>query len=503
MDATAHNRLATLCRRYDRLFGAFHEAGHSLYLVGGCVRDLMMGPLVSAQTPDIDFATSARPAQIKALLQAKGWRTYAVGERYGTIATIHDDQPIEITTFRAHETYARGSRKPEVVFGDTIEADLHRRDLTINAMAAGPGGTLIDPFGGVDALRDKVLEVPGGDPENTLAVLREDPLRILRVARFASRLGFHPSAVVTQAALATHAALACISRERWKMELDKILQGEAVDTALQWLSRTGSLGIVLPWLPRTWHEPSMADHAALLRAAPRDLALRWSLLLLPALYTAPAQGRTPGCNPGSFPCLSEQEHAPLDNLWTPVLADAEASERAERPEIAHRRAALMHDLSNGLKLSREEATTWSRLLEIPLPISMLDNGWDRAAVYRQTVELGPQFERALLLLERLFERSGETADPSASLTLPARRRAWSQLQEAWASLHFEGDPAPVLPKGLGHALHQRFGVERGPALGEAMAAVREAIFRGELRSRPSIEQVLAWWPLHGAEPTQK
>lgn len=484
MDEQAQNRLRLLYKTYSHIFSAFEAEGHSLYLVGGCVRDVLMSVTLSKETmpTDIDFATDARPDKITEILKKNRWRTYPIGERFGTIAALIRGQQIEITTFRAHEHYEPGNRKPEVVFGDTIEADLHRRDLTINAMAAGKDGALIDPFGGAQAIKDQVLEVPGGDPDNTIAVLSEDPLRILRVARFASRLGFKPSAIVTQAAKETHRSLRSISRERWKMELDKLLMGKSAADALAWLADTESLSVVLPWIAYANHAQTILEHGAILEAAPTALALRWALLLLPTLYAEDAPSTEPE-RPSEAPSAHD--------IWAPVISVA-ATPLADRPEqLAERHRVLTRQLAQGMRMSREEAAQLATLLAMPLGIALLDHGWERGTLCRISVELGENFHLCAQLLDALLSVAAElNIEPQKQ---DKRRATLAQMRDARDLIHSDGDPTPQLPKGLGDALHLRCSIERGPLLGEALGQVREAIYRGDLDTSPDIDEVIAWW----------
>ena len=176
-------RIAPVIDDLGRLFG---EAGHSLYLVGGSVRDALLGRLGH----DLDFTTSARPDETHALLKAFTPATWDIGRDFGTIGAIKRDGDqewqIEVTTFRA-DVYRSESRKPEVAFGDTIEGDLIRRDFTVNAMAIDIASrAFVDPYGGLEDLADGLIRTPS-TPERSFS---DDPLRMLRAARFASRLGF-------------------------------------------------------------------------------------------------------------------------------------------------------------------------------------------------------------------------------------------------------------------------------------------------------------------------
>lgn len=287
---------------------AFAAAGHELYLVGGIVRDLLLDRSVppgnaaraagglavrsAARTADdLDFATSARPEETRAIAATIPHAgLYDVGERFGTIGIIlgstPEPVPVEITTFRS-ETYEPGSRHPVVAYGSSIAADLARRDVTINAMAVDVRtGALHDPFYGQADLAMGVLRAVG-DPDHRFA---EDPLRLLRVARFVSQLGFsvHPEtlgAMTRQAPL-----LASISSERVLAELTRLLCGEYAGHGLSVLLDTGLLSVAMPELlplegaarghPGIHREKDLWDHTlrVVVKAPPRPV-VRWAALL--------------------------------------------------------------------------------------------------------------------------------------------------------------------------------------------------------------------------------
>src|SRR5699024_9407205 len=147
------------------------------------------------------------PSETIEILKGEGLPVYPIGERFGTISTLVDGVPIEITTFRVEEQYEAGNRKPHVTFGSSLTHDLSRRDLSINAMAAGRGGKLHVPFGRQGAIVAQMLEVPGGGLENTVGILQDDPLRLLRIGRFCARFGFEPTQDTTVAAQRTASQL--------------------------------------------------------------------------------------------------------------------------------------------------------------------------------------------------------------------------------------------------------------------------------------------------------
>src|SRR3954469_17908855 len=196
----------------------FAEAAHELYLVGGSVRDLLQ----SRPSPDLDFATSAHPTTTTRLLRGWADRKYLVGVRFGTVGALKDGVRIEITTFRK-EVYAEEHRKPAVTFGDDILVDLSRRDFTINAMAVRvPEGAFVDPYGGVKALSAGVLDTPL-DPETSFS---DEPLRMIRAARFVVQLGVRPTERVLTAIRAMGDRLDIVSAERIRDELNKLVVAE-------------------------------------------------------------------------------------------------------------------------------------------------------------------------------------------------------------------------------------------------------------------------------------
>jgi poly(A) polymerase len=208
-----------------RLFDAFLHAGKELYLVGGAVRDLALGVHINA-LDDLDFCTNARPEESLQILKDAGFTTYDMGIEFGTVGCVlsgrrSDGYPkdCQVTTYRSEEYYRRGSRHPIVRFGDTIMQDLKRRDFSINSIALDHNGAFVDPYDGLGDLRRKVLRVVG-DPLETLA---EDPLRILRIGRFVSRLGFEVDEALRAAAFENADHILEISRERWLQEMSKLL----------------------------------------------------------------------------------------------------------------------------------------------------------------------------------------------------------------------------------------------------------------------------------------
>ncbi len=259
----------------------FAHARHQLYLVGGSVRDLLMGRPASGE---LDFATDAHPETTIRILH--GWAKGIIlqGIRFGTVGAKRDDRKLEITTFRK-EIYPEDDRHPHVTFAEDLEVDLSRRDFTVNAMAVRlPGRTFVDPFGGVKALAARTLDTPLS-PEVSFG---DDPLRMLRAARFASRLDLTPAPRVVQAMRSMAERLAIVSAERIQKELSLLLRASDPTAGLSLVVETGLADVFLPELPalRLEQDPvhrhkDVLRHtfAVVTRCDAEDLTLRLAALL--------------------------------------------------------------------------------------------------------------------------------------------------------------------------------------------------------------------------------
>jgi poly(A) polymerase len=285
------DRLAPIQQEVTRTLACgFDAANEDLYLVGGIVRDALLG---RARLADLDFATSAAPPLTRELLEAAGAASvYLVGERFGTIGSIFGEEPdrlhVEVTTYR-RETYPEEHRFPEVAFDATLIDDLARRDFTMNAIAIDAiSGEMIDPWQGEADIAQSLLRAVG-DPSERFA---EDPLRLLRAARFVSQLGFRLDWQTELAMVDQAPSLARISRERILAELTLLLLGEYVDHGLDALRRTKLLHVALPEIeplaaeaeanlaPRFGREKDLWDHTIqVVRQAPPRAPVRWAALL--------------------------------------------------------------------------------------------------------------------------------------------------------------------------------------------------------------------------------
>ncbi len=262
-----------LLERIEPLAAAFTDAGHRFFLVGGLVRDALLG---HGLTGDIDVTTDAVPDQIAELAASWADTVWDQGKRFGTIGARRGSTTVEITTHRA-ESYDSGSRKPHVRFSDDVATDLSRRDFTVNAMAIElPDWSLLDPFDGLTDLADGVLRTPS-PPEGLFA---DDPLRMLRAARFSAQLSLLATPELVAAVRSSRPRLAIVSRERIEAELTKLLELPQPSAGVRFLDDTGLLADLLP----PWRHADAALPAAALDDVAHlgdRVALRWAILLGP------------------------------------------------------------------------------------------------------------------------------------------------------------------------------------------------------------------------------
>ena len=268
----------------DELAQRFDQAGHELYLVGGTVRDtLLSGPLGDSKQ-DLDFATSASPKDSEAVLRGWADHVWLTGARFGTVSAAKDGWSLEITTYRS-DRYTAGSRHPDVTFSEDISADLSRRDFTVNAMAVRlPQMHFLDPFGGLADLQANVLRTPI-EPEESFG---DDPLRMVRLCRFAAKLGARPDEAAAKAATTMAGQITTISAERVRDELCKLVTSRHAAIGLDLFCETGLAELVLPELPALRMERDPVHHhkdvythtlAVVEGCPPEDLTLRVAALL--------------------------------------------------------------------------------------------------------------------------------------------------------------------------------------------------------------------------------
>lgn len=250
-----------------------------VYLVGGSVRDLVL----NREGNDLDFATPLLPDEIEAAIKKAGRKPHVQGKKFGTVGLSIDGEIVEITTFRS-EKYKPKDRKPDVEFVEQLSSDLARRDFTINAMAMKPNGKIIDPYGGKEDIERRFLKCVGIPSQR----FREDPLRMLRACRFVSQLGFTINLPACNSITKLSHHILDIAKERWVMEMDKLLMGDYVSDGLAYMWALDLFKFMIPELHlqknfnqnTTHHVFDLHEHTKrVVAACPKDLDLRWAALL--------------------------------------------------------------------------------------------------------------------------------------------------------------------------------------------------------------------------------
>ncbi len=440
-----------------RLGARFARSGHLLYLVGGTVRDAFMGRDGPDTGGEFDFATDARPPAIKAILGDWAEGIHTIGETYGTVAGAKAGQAFEITTFR-QDVYRRDSRHPRVTFSDTIEEDLSRRDFTVNAMAIKvPEAEMVDPFGGLGDLAQRVLRTPG-PPESTFA---DDPLRMLRLFRFWASLGFEPAEPTLGAVTTMAGRLSIVSAERIRDELNKLIIAPRPGEALLGLVRSGLAEQFLPELgdlqvaqdPRHRHKDILAHSLAVVEKASPRLRLRLA-------------------------CLLHDIGKPATRRFGPKGASFHHHE-VVGARMARRRMEQ-------LRYPRAMVDDVARLVELHLRPHTLKMGWTDSAVRRYVRDAGP-------LLEDLNELV------RCDVTTVNRRRAEAiqnridSLEERIAVLRKQEDLARLRAPVNGHQIMSYLGISPGPPVGEIMDILLERrIEQGPYPALQALEIAREW-----------
>ena len=449
----------------DPLGTRFGEAGHALHLVGGPVRDAMLGRHVS----DLDLTTSARPEETERLLAGWADATWDMGRAFGTIGARRGEWQIEITTYRS-ESYDPSSRKPDVAFGDSLHVDLGRRDFTVNAMAVSvPDHGFEDPFAGVVDLAHGTLRTPGR-PEDGFS---DDPLRMMRAARFAAQLGFDVAPEVVTAMTDMAGRIEIISAERVRDELVKLVCAPQPRLGLTLLVETGLAERVLPELPAL--------------------------------------------------ALERDEHHRHKDVYEHTLTVLEQAAELEHrlgdgPDFVVRFAALLHDIGKprtrrfsddgtvtfhhhdvvgakltrqrmkALRFSRDEIDAVAQLVELHLRFHGYGEGdWTDSAVRRYVRDAGGQLERLHILTR---------ADCTTRNRRKAERlrRSYDDLETRIARLSEEEELRALRPDLDGKQIMGLLDIPPGRDVGAAYAFLLEQrMDDGPLGEQEATRRLLAWW----------
>ncbi len=465
--ASAELTLRGLSEVLDPLADRFIEAGHELYLVGGSVRDAVLGRLGT----DLDFTTDARPERVQELL--RGWVSaqWDTGIAFGTISATKDGQQIEITTYRA-DAYDRVSRNPQVAYGTSLAADLVRRDFSVNAMAVrvGRNPEFVDPHNGLGDLLTGVLDTPGA-PEDSFA---DDPLRMLRAARFISQLGFAvaPRLVVAMTAMAEQ--IARITPERVRAELDKLLCGEHPGEGIDLLVRTGLAERVLPEVPAMRLE--IDEHHQ-----HKDVYAHSLTVLAQAVDRELADPAHPS------PDLVLRWAALLHDVGKPATRRHEPAGGVSFHHHEVVGAKLVRKRLRALRHSKQVTEEVARLVFLHLRFHGYGSGeWTDSAVRRYVTDAGPQ----LAQLHKLVRADSTTRNARRAAMLQA---TYDDLQARIERIAEAEDLARVRPDLDGNAIMALLGVPAGPVVGRAWQYLKELrLDRGPLSPQQAEAALLQW-----------
>lgn len=440
----------------------FVAAGKRIYVVGGTVRDAVIGPPGGGEAfgpdADIDLTTDALPDETETLVAGWAEAVWLQGKRFGTIGCRHAGRRFEITTHRA-EAYLPESRKPAVEFGTDIVADLSRRDFTVNAMAlALPELTLIDPFDGLGDLAARRLRTPL-DPT---ASFSDDPLRMLRAARFLAGYALEPSEELVAAVEALRDRLAIVSAERIRDELNRLIVLPDPEAGLWFVVKSGLAGVFLPEIPALAleqdtihrHKDVLAHTIAVVGKTRPDKILR-----LAALLHDVGKPRTREIGPDG---VSFHHHD--------VVGARLARQRLE-----------------ALRYPTGEIDDISRLIELHLRFHTYRMGWSDSALRRYARDAGPLLAR----LNELTRADCTTRNPERAREL---ERGVDELEERLDELAGREALDAIRPELDGNAVMARLGIPPGPAVGRALRFLLEIrLEEGLIGEEEAGRRLDAWW----------
>ncbi|MFC6064964.1 CCA tRNA nucleotidyltransferase [Streptomyces ochraceiscleroticus] len=446
----------------DDLARRFQEAGFTLALVGGSVRDALLGRLGN----DLDFTTDARPEDVLKIVRPWADAVWEVGIAFGTVGCKKDSFDIEVTTYRS-EAYDRTSRKPEVSYGDSIEDDLVRRDFTVNAMAVAlPEKEFIDPHNGLEDLAAQVLRTPGTPQES----FSDDPLRMMRAARFAAQLDFTVAPEVVAAMKEMADRIDIVSAERVRDELNKLILGAHPRKGLALLVESGIADRVLPELPALRlerdehhrhkdvyeHSLTVLDQAIDLEEDGPDLVLRLAAL--------------------------------LHDIGKPKTRRFEKDGRVSFHHHEVVGAKMTKKRMTALKYSNEMVKDVARLVELHLRFHGYGTGeWTDSAVRRYVRDAGP-------LLTRLHKLTRSDCTTRNKRKANALSRAYDGLEERIARLQEQEELDAIRPDLDGNDIMQVLDIAPGPGVGKAYKYLLELrLENGPMGRDAAVAALKEWW----------
>lgn len=467
--ADALSRLDALAKQkpLPRLAKIFADAGFELALVGGPVRDALLG----RECHDLDLTTNANPDQILELLKPIASAHWDIGRAFGTIGARIDGEQVEVTTYRS-DSYDGTSRKPEVVFGDSLEGDLFRRDFTVNAMALRlPEQVLIDPSGGIEDLLAGVLRTPIA-AEISFA---DDPLRMLRAARFSAQLGFAVDPAAFAAIETQREQLQIVSAERIQGELVRLMGSDDPVRGIRVLVDTGLIEEFLPEVSALrlevdehHHHKDVYEHSLTVVQQAIDLE----------------QERSPGAEPD----IALRLAALLHDIAKPVTRKLEPGGAVSFHHHDVKGARMVRKRLQKLRFDSDTIKSVARLAELHLRFFGYSEGaWTDAAVRRYVRDAGPELERLHILTR-------------ADVTTRNRRKAqrlrlaYDDLEERISQLAADEELASLRPALDGNEIQELLGIPAGPEVGAAYKFLMELrLDEGVLSRDDAAGRLSQWW----------
>lgn len=451
----------------SRLAAAFADAGYELALVGGPVRDAFLGHNVH----DLDFTTNALPDDIIRVVEPIAEAHWDIGRDFGTIGAQIAGEKVEITTYRADQ-YDGKTRKPVVAFGDSLEEDLTRRDFRVNAMAVRlPELVLVDPSGGVEDLMAGILRAP----KSAEVSFTEDPLRMMRAARFSSQLGFQLDEETEWAMTEFASSIENISAERVNEELCKLLLTDKPRAGIELLVRTGIASYVLPEIPALRLEVDEHHHH-------KDV-YEHSLTVLEQAIDLEKER-----HPGEPADLTLRLAALLHDIGKPATRQLESGGAVSFHHHDLVGAKLSVKRMKALRFDKETTQNVARLIELHLRFfGYSDAAWSDSAVRRYARDAGELLERLHILTRAdVTTRNKRKADRLSF--------AYDDLENRIKELSEAEEMAAVRPDLNGEEIMAILGIPAGREVGEAYNYLLNVrLDEGPIGADLARERLLAWW----------
>ena len=462
-------RFAPVLLEMEPLAARFRQAGHRLYLVGGTVRDLLLGDESKpVDQMDFDATTTARPEETKKLVAGLADAVWTQGEKFGTIGLKIGERTYEITTHRA-EAYSPDSRKPDVEYADDIHADLSRRDFTINAMAlelTSDEPTLVDPHGGAADLMTRTLRTPLS-PEESFS---DDPLRMMRAARFIAQLQLTPEEALTKAVTEMGGRMSIVSMERVRAELDKLMTADHPAPGLWFLIDTGLVDTFFPEIrsmrleqdPIHRHKDVLTHTIAVVENVRPDASddFDFRITRLAALFHDIGKPKTRGYRNGKGVTFHHHE----------VVG-----------------ARMTRDRMRALKYPNEDVQAVTELVNLHLRFHTYQMGWTDSAVRRYVRDAGD-----LLNELNVLTRCDCTTRNERKAAVLAKRM--DELEARIAVLAESEELAALRPEIDGMQVMQLLGVPAGPAVGAALEFLMDIrLEEGLIGEENAVARLKAWW----------